>query len=214
MGVTWEASAVRKFLIQMVVGAVVGIVSMAVFLYLGKPLLPLAGRVAMLTACMGSLYVILGLFVGAGAVAPGAGAHFLNVEDADELREQRTMLSYSAVSCCLGGFFLLILSVGPVALSEVGRSSLAVAAGACLLGAIVFGRLCFDRCDELMRRICGEASVLTLNVGLMLLAGWGALAHLGLAAWITPLALLSGFALLYLLASFWVVGRRGMLKPR
>jgi len=214
MGATWEASAVRKFLIQMAVGAVVGVLSMAVLLYLGKPLLPLAGRVAMLAACMGALYVVLGLFVGAGAMAPGAGAHFLNVEDAEELREQRAMLGYSAVSCCLAGLFLLILSVGPVAARGSGSTLLAVAAGACLLGAIVSGKLCFDRCDELMRRICAEASVLTLNLGLVLLSGWGALAHLGLIAWITPLGLLAGVSLLYLLASFWVVGRRGMLKPR
>jgi hypothetical protein len=214
MRATWESSAVRKFVFQMAVGAVVGVVSAALFLRLGKPFLPLTDGIGMFAACMGMLYVILGLFVGFGAAAPGAGARFLNVEDAEELREQRSMLGFSAVSCCLAGLFLLILSVGPATASEAGSSALALAAGGCLIAAIVSGKLCVDRCDELMRQICAEASVLTLNLGLVLLSAWGALAHLGLVAWITPLGLLSGFSLFYLLVSFWVVGRRGMLKPR
>ena len=214
MRATWESSAVRKFVFQMAVGAVVGVISAALFLRLGKPLLPLTDGIGMFAACMGMLYVILGLFVGFGAAVPGAGSRFLNVEDAEELREQRSMLVYSAISCCLAGVFLLILSVGPVAAGEGRSSALALAAGLCLVAAIVSGKLCLDRCDELMRQICAEASVLTLNLGLVLLSAWGALAHLGLVAWITPLGLLSGFSLFYLLVSFWVVGRRGMLKPR
>ena len=73
------------------------------------------------------------------AAAPGAGSRFLNVEDAEELREQRSMLVYSAISCCLSGVFLLILSVGPVGAGEAGNSALTLAAGLCLVAAIVSG---------------------------------------------------------------------------
>ena len=63
-----------------------------------------------------------------------------------------------------------------------------------------------------MRRLGLEAASLTLCLD----AGncrLGALAHLGYAAWIGPLALVSA-SLLQLFAIFVVVGRRGMLKPR
>jgi hypothetical protein len=53
-----------------------------------------------------------------GTASPGLGAKFLNVEDADELREQKKMLVWSGASMLLWGVSLLALALaapdGPV----------------------------------------------------------------------------------------------------
>jgi multisubunit Na+/H+ antiporter MnhB subunit len=155
----------------------------------------------------------MGVGVGIGALAPRGGAVFLNVEDAEELREQRASLGPSAVSCILIGAFLLLLALAPV---EKGGdlTAWAIGAGACLIGGVAIGIATRRRADELMRQVSLESSALTLNLALAGLSGWALLSHLGYVRWATPLTLIAGLALLHLAAIFWTAARKGMMKPR
>lgn len=49
----------------------------------------------------GMSYALIGLLVAFGIAAPGDGAKLLNVEDAEELREESPKLRYGAVACFL-----------------------------------------------------------------------------------------------------------------
>lgn len=161
----------------------------------------------------GLSYAAMGLFVGLGALAPRQGAMFLNVEDAEEIREQRASLGPSAVSCILIGAFLLLLALAP---AERGPNSelWVAAAGACLLGVVVIGVATRRRADELMRQISLQASALTLNIALLVLSVWALLAQLDFVSWVTPRAAIAGVAAVYLVTVFWVSGRRGLLAVR
>ena len=68
--------------------------------------------------------------------------------------------------------------------------------------------------DELMRAINLEAGSLSYGLVVLVGGGWALLAHLSFADAPVPLDWVSLFYVLVLLASFIVVGRRGMLKPR
>ena len=68
--------------------------------------------------------------------------------------------------------------------------------------------------DELMRAISLEAGALSYGLVLLVVGIWAMLAHLGYTAAPAPLDLLSLFYMLVLVASFIIIGRRGMLAPR
>jgi uncharacterized membrane protein len=72
----------------------------------------------------------------------------------------------------------------------------------------------YRACDELMRAINLEAGALSYGLIVLVAGVWAILAHLGYMPAPAPLDLLSLLYALVLLASFIVVGRRGMLMPR
>jgi hypothetical protein len=90
----------------------------------------------------------------------------------------------------------------------------ALPAALCIVPALWAGVRSIARSDELMRQISREASAFALHVSILLFGGWAALAHFGFVPWMAPLILISGFALLHLVAAFWISGTKGMLKPR
>ena len=143
-------------------------------------------------------------------MAPRAGATYLNVEDADELREQKGMLAASAIACVLTGAFLLILTFA----DAIGRDLALPLAGASLVGIAVTGWMVARRQDELTKQVGLEASTLTLQIVMVLYGCWAALVALGYASWITPLAFVASLTLLQLFAIFVVIAKRGMLMPR
>lgn len=164
-----------------------------------------------LAALVGALYVVIALGILIGTMNPKAGARFLNVEDADELREQQRLLLYSGAAMLLWGVALLVLALaapdGPVP----PKLALAVGAGGLLIGAISSG-LVYRYCDELMLAVNLEGGAICSGLLFVVVGIWAMLAHLGYAAAPQPLDLLSLFYVLLLLASFIAGGRRGMLK--
>ena len=52
-----------------------------------------------------------------------------------------------------------------------------------------------------------------MQATLVIFGGWAALAHIGLVTWLGPLGLVSGIALLQLIALFWIGGKRGLMVP-
>jgi hypothetical protein len=202
-------------IVRMLSGMLVGAAGALLFLTLaGKSRIDLHDPGIALAVVVGLCYALMGLAVGVGALLPGAGARFLNVEDEEELREQRPSLAPSAIACVAIGLFLLVLSLAPSLAASFGREAVAAAAIGALVIAVLITVATRRRADELVRQISVESSALALHILLIGLGIWAALAHVGLVGWMSPLALVAGCALLHLLAIFFVSGRKGLLRPR
>lgn len=211
-GTIGTKSKTRKMLLQALAGGVVGFLS-AYFLLPALSLDSMAGD-AVILAGIGLIYAMMGLLVAIGLIAPNSfGAKMLNVEDAEELREQKRILTGSSISMiAIGASFIILVMSGP------GGTFPAIAGFAAICASLVVTLLIAVRdwklYDELMRQVTLEASYLTF--GILCLAAWIWCA----AAWVemlsapTPLAILSMISGGYLLAVFIVSAKRGMLTPR
>ena len=211
---TSAKGATRQFFTKMLAGAVFGAASAALFLYfVGEDRLEGASAGSMIAIIAGLSYFLMGLAVGFGVIAPGTGARFLNVEDADELREERAKLTPSAIACALIGIFFLVLALAPGGADADGRNIALVIAFACIAGVVLI-TIRMRNNDELIRQIGLESSTWTLNAGLVILAIWATLAHLGYAGWVEPLGLIAGASMLHLCAIFWISAKKGLMRPR
>lgn len=204
----------RKTLIAMGSGAVAGFFASFGFLklvdsgWLGT--LERSQEVAGLT---GIIYLLTAMAVGVGLASPGFGARFLNVEDADELREMQRTLLFSTIGMLAFGLALLVAALaGP----EAPIDPLTGLVGFVLLLAIgTYAGVRQQRhTDELMQSVSREATSLAFYLTFLLGGGWALLAHLDFVAGPAPLDWLTMFAGIMLLASFAVCGRRGMLMMR
>ncbi|WP_379922282.1 hypothetical protein [Erythrobacter sp. R86502] len=168
---------------------------------------------ATIAALVAVLYVLIGLSVGFGAVIPGLGAKFLNVEDADELREQKKTLILSGLAMMLFGVALAALAFaapdGPLSQG----AALAVAMAGLVAGTFL-SVLVYRASDELMTAVNLEACAISYGLVFLVFGIWGMLSHLGYTAPPAPLDLVTSFYTLALLATFVAVGRRGMLATR
>ncbi len=205
---------VCKLLIPGGIGAVAGFcVTIAALRLIDSDAVGGLGKSATIAVLIGTLYALIGLAIVAGAASPKVGARFLNVEDAEELREQKRVLILSGAAMALWGIGLIVLALaspeGPVpqvAALAVGTAGLAIGGWLCVA--------VHRASDELMRMVNLEAGSLSYGLVMLVGGGWAMLAHLGYVAAPTPLDWLSLFYALVLAASFIVVGRRGMLMPR
>lgn len=205
---------VRKLLIPALIGGMAGFAASAgIMRFIDSSAVGGLGLSATLAALVGVLYCVIGFGIVIGTSSPGIGAKFLNVEDADELREQKRMLVLSGALMLLWGVSLLALSLaapdGPV--PQV--AALAVGGGALVIG-IALSVLVYRASDELMAAVNLEAGALSYGIVSLVVGLWAMLAHLGYAAAPAPLDLLTLFYVLALVASFIAVGRRGMLAVR
>lgn len=202
---------VRKLLIPALIGGVVGYAASAAMLsYVDRAAVDELSVSALIAAVVGVLYAVIGLIITVGTASPRLGARFLNVEDADELREQKKVLTFSGAAMVLWGVALLALALaapdGPVPQS----AALAVGGGGLVIG-IALSVLVYRISDELMLTVNLEAAALSYGLLLLVVGLWAMLAHLGYTAAPQPLDLLTLFYTVVLLASFIAVGRRGML---
>lgn len=201
----------RRLLLPLAAGGIAGFLGAFAFLNLVEigdgtglgPSREIAGLV-------GIIYVLTGLFVFAGALSPAIGARFLNVEDADELREQRHMLSLSGVALVLLGGALMLLAIsGADAFvpAPIGASG--------TVGLIAIATLLSIRShrysDELQRALSADATTRAFYLLFLVAGGWSVAAHLNYVAGPAPLDWLTMFSLSILVATFWATGRRGML---
>ncbi|MEP3050232.1 MAG: hypothetical protein ABJP48_11700 [Erythrobacter sp.] len=211
---TKERSLIRKLGVPMLSGAVVGFLGAFGIVQLMKSgvLGQLDGsrEIAILVALV---YTISATAVMIGVVSPGFGARFLNVEDADELREQKAMLGYSAISMLALGLALacvaLAAPVGPI------PTMAAIVVLAALLALAWFtSRRQSQYMDELMSDL-SRGSVSAAFYFLLLGGGlWAVLSHLEFVTGPNPLDWLSMFAAALLIGTFWVCGKRGLLVRR
>ena len=205
---------VRKMLIPALIGAVAGFGASAGMLYfIDSPSVGGLGLSATIAALVGAIYVLIGAGITFGTANPQLGAKFLNVEDADELREQKKMLGLSGIAMLLWGVALVALALaapdGPVPQA----AALAIGLGGLVIGTAM-SVLIYRECDELMLAVNLEGGALASGLVFVVVGGWAICAHLGYAAAPMPLDLLTLFYVLLLIASFIAVGRRGMLVIR
>lgn len=165
---------------------------------------------------VGVVYVLMGLFVGIGVVAPRSlGQQLLNVVDAEELEDERSNLVWSAVGCIGIG-----LGLGLLAYSATGDSAAPVGSAtafwifagilAIMTAVSVF---MWREFDELAKQLTIDASAMLGNGLLVILALWGGAAASGLVSGPDPLDLVSLVFGGTLLCTFIAVERRGMATP-
>lgn len=207
-------SLFRKLVIPMGTGMVVGGVSAFFTLSSIDALMASEPDLSIVAAAMiALLYLVIGLSVGLGTLSPGFGAHFLNVEDADELREMRRALLASSAAMALMGAALMVLVLAAPAGPVPGPLAL-VLGGAGLLAGGALGYASQRMADELLMAVGLEANAYAYMLALLAIGGWAMAAHVGLAAGPEPLDLLTTFYALALVATLIATGRRGMLKLR
>jgi hypothetical protein len=204
----------RKLVIPALIGGVAGgFASFGMMRFIDSDAVGGLGLSATIAALVAVLYCVIAAGILLGTAKPGIGAKFLNVEDADELREQQRVLVWSGASMLLWGVGLLALALaapdGPVP----QMAALVIFAAGMVIGTALSVRA-FRASDELMLAINLEAGTITYGLMFLIIGLWAMLAHLGFAAAPAPLDLLSAFYGLGLLGSFIAVGRRGMLNIR
>lgn len=207
----------RKVALQLLLGLASGAGGMAAALWLleaqkGTALGP--GQVA--AAGTALVFGLMALIVGLGTLAPAVGARTLNVEDEEELTEQRSNLLAGSISFLLVAILLTGLTLAgdgqvPGLLMPRAAGLLALLAGLALVAWTIVHR---NKGDEMMRLAGKEAGAITTYLLILFFGSWAAAAHLGFAPMFDPLLFVSGLFALYLLAMFVAVGRRGLLKPR
>jgi len=103
----------RKVLISALLGAVVGLAGISAFMTLHeRGTLGELGISAILACLAGSFYVLIGAQVAMGVAWPGLGQRMLNVEDAEDLHEQRPVLGYAAGVMALWGAAIIVTALG------------------------------------------------------------------------------------------------------
>ena len=210
-------SKTRKMAMQMAIGAIVGAAATAGLLTsVGKSGFDMDDPSRVIALMVGLVSLLTGLAVGVGALAPKQGAHLLNVEDADELREQRGRLWRGALVMVLLGAALMALALTIVDGSAgiFSPEATGLIAAICFVGVAILSFAERNDQDELMRSVGREAMTLAMYGLTALFFIWGALSHIGDVEWITPLGMISALLMAQLIAIMVVAGRRGLLRPR
>ncbi|MGX7896740.1 hypothetical protein [Tsuneonella sp. HG222] len=159
------------------------------------------------------IYVLMGVFCGLGAMLPGLGSKVLNVEDEEELREQRALLGYSSAGIlALGVALALAALAGPVGMVPDGIALAGVVVSIAAAVWLTFVQM--RGADELLRAVSRETAAAAFYLIALVGGGWSLLAHFAWAAAPASLDWLSMLWGLMLLAAFVATGRRGMLAPR
>ena len=209
-----DSAKIRKIGVQFVLGALIGGGSAALLLFAGRGMLDDMGASRIVLAGVGFIYILIGAMVGFGAMMPSAGAKLLNVEDAEELRDQRGMLSLSLVVMLAIGGSLMVIALAQApgrpggVIDPVWAFGLLVAA---IAGTSLLGWLADARYDELDKQLSIEGTAYGFGFSLLVLVPWGAAAHLGLGVRLLPIDMISTLAAMFLFGIFWAVGRRGMM---
>jgi len=208
-----EKSLARRLALPALGGAIAGFVATFLFLNLtdadaGAGAGPGISRE--IAGIVGISYILGAIGGCIGIVNPRLGARFLNVEDADELREQRRMFGYAFTAMMALGAALFLLAFVEPAGSIGGRAGAAAALGLVLV-ACILGHLQARHVDELQRLLSRESIATAFYLLFAIGGGWALLAHCGLTAAPAPLDWLTMFAATLLAGCLWQAGRRGLL---
>lgn len=204
----------KKVLFSASLGAAFGFAATFGFLRMAEQgALGMLGTSETIASLVGILYMLVGLAIGAGLARPKAGAAFLNVEDAEEIEEQRPMLGYSAATMFAFGGALVVAALGGPEGIVAPAAALVSTIGLLVIG-VALSLVSKRYQDELMRTLGHEAGAMALGLVGLAGGGWALAAHLGFANGPAPLDWLTMFWALTMVAAFIVVGKRGMLMPR
>lgn len=200
-----------KALISAALGATAGFLAVGVLVKWTKA--AQLGDTNLILAGMGAIYMLMGLMVGLGTLMPGAGARLLNVEDGDELIEQRSsLLGSSFVNVLIGAMMIVLANSG-----EGGLVSPILALGTVVVTIVIAIGITWrswDQYDELMRQVSWEGSAIGFGLVMITVLVWGSLTINGLAPAFDPQIIIALVMGMMLLGAFIASGLRGMLKPR
>ncbi|QWC56209.1 hypothetical protein F7D01_03095 [Erythrobacter sp. 3-20A1M] len=203
----------RKFAFSLGVGAVCGGLSSFLFLSLVDGTFDQLGKSGEIAGLVALVYIVTGLALGLGLFIPNLGARFLNVEDSDELREQRVQLAFASAGMMAAGIALMIAALaapaGPIA-APVALAGFAIA----MLIFVITSVGTAKRQDEFMRAISREAAAMAFYLTVLTGGTWTLLAHLGMITGPAALDWLTMLWAVLLVAAFGVCATRGLLKPR
>ena len=207
-------SKIGKLVIAIAIGGVIGF--LVAFVFMRTAELGIFGELDTsreIAALVGLLYMATAGFVGFGLVNPKLGARVLNVEDPEELQEQRKVLGWSVAGMVALGLALFVAAlsapVGPIPVEAM------IFGFVLLIGISWFaGHRQRRHVDELMRSVSMETMSTGFYFTVLFGGGWALLAHGELVAGPQPLDWLTMFAAIMLLATYWVCGKRGLLKQR
>lgn len=209
-----KSRKLKKTMFALALGGIVGFAGSFGFMQLSDTgVVGTLGRSQEIAALVGITYLVTALAVLAGVVAPKAGATFLNVEDAEELREQKFMLGMSGTGMATAGAALLIAALAEP-LGPISRTTVVVLFAALMTVSVIASLASRKHQDELMRAVGKETGAMAFYLIFFIGGGWALAAHLDYVAGPAPLDWLSMFWALGLLAAFIVVAKRGMMQMR
>lgn len=206
-----RSSKRRKLGVSMVTGGLAGFAgSWVVLEYADRRVLGALNASQEIALLVALLYLLMGVGLGVGILSPRLGAKFLNVEDAEELGEERAVLVPSAIGC-----IALALGLGVVALAGERGIVSPVTALALFIGtmaaAVWMSLKSMRSADEFMRGVMRDGASAGFYLAFGVIGGWALGAHLGFLPQPRMLDVVTLFYALTLVGCFWVVARRGML---
>ena len=201
----------RKLIVQLASGGLVG----GLFGYFGMEQLDSANMAPdqIVTSGIGIIYLLTGLIVGFGLLSPNLGSKILNVEDADEIREQRRVLTGSTISMTAIGVALVLMAnthSGGLVTPATGFAAICIS----LFLATIITIRDWKYYDELMRQLSRDCGNLAFGITGTIVVLWSAAAAAG---WVVPFSSLALIALFFgnlLLAAFVATARAGLMMPR
>ena len=210
-GTPTRRNPATKALVSAVVGATIGFLAVGVLVKWTKA--AQLGDTNLILSGVGAIYLLIGLIVGLGTLMPGAGARLLNVEDSDELVEQRSGLLGSSVVNVLIGVMMIVLANS----GEGGLVSPTMALATVVVTIVIAIGVTWrswDQYDELMRQVSWEGSAIGFGLVMTTVLVWGSLTINGLAPAFDAQIMIALVMGMMLLGTFIATGRRGMLTPR
>lgn len=204
----------RKIALQFVLGGVVGgVASWAVDRYGWGEHLEDLGWSAIIGGSLGLIYVIAGTLLTIGSVSPKIGAVTFNVEDEQELHEERPLIATAGVALAMMGVALIILCLSGAG-GLIGQSiALGFVAASTIIG-VAASIYMFRHMDELMHDVTNETAAWSYHLVLVFGFGWAVLAHLNYLPAPTPLAWINLFYGVAMVAAVIANAKRGLLTPR
>lgn len=160
---------------------------------------------------VGAFYVFCAGLMAFGMLYPALGYKIFEFEDADEVAELKAVLIDSALALALLGVALAALALAAPTGPLQPAVALVIGAGGLLAGSW-FAAQSYRKADELFLSVGLEGAALTFGLVLLVVGGWGMLAHLGFTAGPAPLDLLTACYVLALIATGIVSVRRGLTK--
>jgi hypothetical protein len=201
----------KKAVFQMSVGGVCGVLAIAAL----RKFLPAGELTAdeLALSTLGVIYSLSGLLIMVGLSVPKLGEKLLNVEDQDELMEQRRMLAGTSAICLIWGVAqILLLISGPGKLLPAWAGVTFISLGMIMCVGIYYRDRRFY--DELIWDITQKASYICFAGLWVLFSVWGAAAMAGLVVVPSPAAIIALFSGGYLLATFVAAGQKGLLETK
>jgi len=211
---TEKKRKLKKTIVALALGGVSGFLgALGLMKLIDTGVLGELGASREIAALVALIYLLTAGAIAVGLVNPKAGARFLNVEDAEELDEQRGMLLYSTIGMAVAGLALLIVALAGTG-GPIDATTALIAYIVLSVVAVVTSVKSHKLQDELMQAVGKEAGSMSFYLIVLFGGTWALLAHLGFVGGPAPLDWLTMFWAFMLLAAFIVTAKRGMLAMR